>query len=144
MTPLIGLAITAFGNQLITTVLITFAVDCNHDEAASVGVYITLVRQTWGFTRPQHPIEYAKTRFLFVGFHPCSSVGVGNSAGIACALIFSCSVIPTILLQWRGQRLSSKSNVLPISYSHIVLEMGIEQKDNICHWLDLRVCETHV
>lgn len=52
VTPLIGLAITAFGNQLITTVLVTFAVDCNHDQAASVGVYITLVRQTWGFIGP--------------------------------------------------------------------------------------------
>ncbi|KAF3400642.1 hypothetical protein DPV78_005884 [Talaromyces pinophilus] len=99
VTPLIGLAITAFGNQLITTVLITFAVDCNHDEAASVGVYITLVRQTWGFIGP----------FWFPSMF--ASVGVGNSGGIACALIFTCSVIPTILLQWRGQRLSSKSNV---------------------------------
>lgn len=51
-TPLVGLAITAFGNQIITTVLITYAVDCNHNEAASVGVCIIVVRQTWAFIGP--------------------------------------------------------------------------------------------
>jgi hypothetical protein len=52
VTPLVGLAITAFGNQIITTVLITYAVDCNEQDAASVGVCITIVRQTWAFIGP--------------------------------------------------------------------------------------------
>jgi hypothetical protein len=52
VTPLVGLAITAFGNQIITTVLITYAVDCDHSEAASVGVCIIAVRQTWAFIGP--------------------------------------------------------------------------------------------
>lgn len=52
ITPIVGVAIAAFGNQVVTTVLITYAVDCNHGEAASVGVFITFVRQTWGFIGP--------------------------------------------------------------------------------------------
>lgn len=52
ITPIIGVAIAAFGNQVVTTVLITYAVDCHHGEAASVGVFITFVRQIWGFIGP--------------------------------------------------------------------------------------------
>ena len=52
VTPIVGVAIAAFGNQIVTTVLITYAVDTNHDQAASVGVFITFVRQMWGFIGP--------------------------------------------------------------------------------------------
>lgn len=45
VTPIIGAAIAAVGNQIFTTVLVTYAVDCYREEAASVGVFITLVRQ---------------------------------------------------------------------------------------------------
>jgi hypothetical protein len=52
VTPLVGAAIGAAGNQLVTTVNITYAVDCYRVDAASVGVFITFVRQTWGFIGP--------------------------------------------------------------------------------------------
>ncbi|RDW84242.1 hypothetical protein BP6252_01832 [Coleophoma cylindrospora] len=52
ITPLIGAGIAAAGNQAVTTVLITYAVDCYRDEAASVGVFITFMRQIWGFIGP--------------------------------------------------------------------------------------------
>jgi hypothetical protein len=52
VTPIIGVAIAAFGNQVVTTVLVTYAVDTNHEQAASVGVFITFVRQIWGFIGP--------------------------------------------------------------------------------------------
>lgn len=52
ITPLVGAAIAAAGNQIVTTVLITYAVDCHHEEAASIGVFITFVRQIWGFIGP--------------------------------------------------------------------------------------------
>ncbi|QKX63084.1 uncharacterized protein TRUGW13939_10252 [Talaromyces rugulosus] len=91
ITPIVGVAISAFGNQVVTTVLITYAVDTNSTEAASVGVLITFVRQIWGFIGP------------FWLPHMFSSVGVANSAGIATALIVVASLIPTALLQWRGE-----------------------------------------
>lgn len=52
VTPIVGTAIGAVGNQVITTVLVTYAVDCYPEEAASVGVFITFVRQIWGFLGP--------------------------------------------------------------------------------------------
>ncbi|KAL1984502.1 hypothetical protein VTN96DRAFT_9101 [Rasamsonia emersonii] len=90
ITPIVGVAIAAFGNQVVTTVLITYAVDCNHEESASVGVFITFVRQIWGFIGP----------FWFPDMF--TNVGVANSAGVATALMVGVSVIPTLLLQWRG------------------------------------------
>lgn len=52
VTPVVGAAIAAAGNQIVTTVNITYAVDCYRAEAASVGVFITFVRQVWGFIGP--------------------------------------------------------------------------------------------
>ncbi|KAH9842222.1 MFS general substrate transporter [Teratosphaeria destructans] len=52
VTPVVGTAIAAAGSQIVTTVMVTYAVDCYREEAASVGVFITFVRQTWGFIGP--------------------------------------------------------------------------------------------
>lgn len=52
ITPLVGAAIASAGNQIVTTVLITYAVDNYREDAASVGVFITFVRQIWGFIGP--------------------------------------------------------------------------------------------
>ena len=52
ITPVVGAAIASAGNQIVTTVNITYAVDCYRTEAASVGVFITFVRQIWGFIGP--------------------------------------------------------------------------------------------
>lgn len=52
VSPLIGTAIAAFGNQLVTTVMVTYAVDCYPEDSGSVGVFITFVRQMWGFIGP--------------------------------------------------------------------------------------------
>ncbi len=52
ISPVIGIAIGGVGNQIVTTVLITYAVDCYPEESASVGVFITFIRQMWGFLGP--------------------------------------------------------------------------------------------
>lgn len=52
VTPIIGVGIAAVGNQIITTVLITYAIDSHPDQASSIGVFITFVRQIWGFCGP--------------------------------------------------------------------------------------------
>jgi hypothetical protein len=90
ITPVIGAAIAAGGNQIVTTVDITYAVDCYREDAASVGVFITFVRQIWGFIGP----------FWFPEMFEV--VGWAGGAGIAVALMVGVSVIPTILVQWRG------------------------------------------
>lgn len=52
ITPTIGAGISAGGNQIVTTTMMTYAVDCYPHDAAAVGVFIILVRQTWGFIGP--------------------------------------------------------------------------------------------
>ena len=52
VTPLLGAGIAAAGNQICTTVLITYVVDCFRDDTAAIGVFILFVRQTWGFIGP--------------------------------------------------------------------------------------------
>ena len=49
VTPCIGMAIAAFGNQVLTTILISFAVDSHKENSASIGVFINLCRQIYGF-----------------------------------------------------------------------------------------------
>ncbi|KAI1615380.1 major facilitator superfamily domain-containing protein [Exophiala viscosa] len=90
VTPLVGAAIASGGNQIVTTVLITYAVDCYREDAASVGVFITFVRQMWGFIGP----------FWFPQMF--TNVGLYGSAGIITALVIVFSLIPTIILQWKG------------------------------------------
>jgi hypothetical protein len=52
ITPVIWIAITGVGKQVVTTVLIPYAVDCHQRESACIGVFITFVRQVWGFFGP--------------------------------------------------------------------------------------------
>lgn len=91
VSPIIGTAIGAVGNQLVTTVMITYAVDCHPQEAASVGVFVTFVRQIWGFIGP----------FWFSPMF--ETVGIAPSAGIGSALVVVVSVIPTIFLHARAK-----------------------------------------
>lgn len=52
VTPLIGVGICSAGNQIVTTVMVTYSVDCYRADGAGVGVFITFVRQIWGFIGP--------------------------------------------------------------------------------------------
>ncbi|PHH89363.1 hypothetical protein CDD83_6209 [Cordyceps sp. RAO-2017] len=52
VTPVIGAGIAAAGNQVVTTIMVTYAVDCNPKDAAAIGGFINFVRQTWGFIGP--------------------------------------------------------------------------------------------
>ena len=63
VSPIIGAGIAAAGNQIVTTVLITYAVDCYNEEAAGVGVFITFVRQIWGFIGPFWYVESWSRKF---------------------------------------------------------------------------------
>ncbi|KAF7346098.1 MFS multidrug transporter [Mycena sanguinolenta] len=90
ITPLVGVTICSVGNQIVTTIMITYAVDCYRDDAAAVGVFITFVRQIWGFIGP----------FWFPNL--IAAVGYGATAGIATAMMVVFSIFPTVLLQFFG------------------------------------------
>lgn len=87
----VGIAIAAVGNQIVTTVLVTYAVDCHLEQSASIGVFVNLVRSTWGFIGP----------FWFPDM--IASLGTSGSAGLMAGIIFIVSWVPIALLQWRGQ-----------------------------------------
>lgn len=82
VSPIIGTAIAAFGNQLVTTTTITYAVDNYPQDSGSVGVFITFVRQMWGFIGPfwydylshaEHAIMNLRTMAnLWIGSPICS------------------------------------------------------------------------
>lgn len=67
ITPIIGAGIAAAGNQIVTTVLITYAIDSYPEEAGSIGVFITFVRQIWGFLGPFWYVKSLK-RLVLRGF----------------------------------------------------------------------------
>ncbi|KAK6385749.1 hypothetical protein LTS17_001321 [Exophiala oligosperma] len=49
VSPSIGAAIASFGCQVITTVLVTYAIDVDPIRSADTGLVINLVRQLWAF-----------------------------------------------------------------------------------------------
>ncbi|KNG90364.1 MFS multidrug transporter, partial [Aspergillus nomiae NRRL 13137] len=92
VAPVVGTGIAAFGNQVITTVLTTYAVDTYPQDAGSVGVFINFVRSTWGFIGP----------FWFPNMF--ETVGIAKSSGVVTALIMGASFLPTVYLQMQGRR----------------------------------------
>ena len=89
VTPMVGAAIAAGGNQIVTTIMVTYAVDTHPDDASGVGAFITFVRQTWGFIGP----------FWFPQMF--QEAGLRVSAAVCAVLLVSVSLLPTILLQFR-------------------------------------------
>ncbi|KAJ6781057.1 hypothetical protein PWT90_10322 [Aphanocladium album] len=83
VSPIVGAGIAAAGNQVVTTVLVNYAVDCYPNDAASVGVFITFVRQIWGFIGP----------FWFPQMFTATGKG---SAGVAVAMLVGLRDV----LQW--------------------------------------------
>jgi len=49
VSPDVGAAISSFGCQVLTTVLVTYAIDVDPKRAADTGLIVNFVRQTWGF-----------------------------------------------------------------------------------------------
>ncbi|KAH6647384.1 major facilitator superfamily domain-containing protein, partial [Truncatella angustata] len=97
ITPLVGTTIGAVGNQLVTTVYITYAIDCYKEDAAGVGVFITFVRQIWGFIGP----------FWFPQL--IEAAGMAGTAGVATGMMVVFSVLPTLVLQFAGRRWHHRS-----------------------------------
>lgn len=71
--------------------LVTYAVDCHTEHAASIGVFVNVIRSTWGFIGP----------FWFPDM--LDSIGGSASGGVMAGVIFACGWLPITLLHWRGQ-----------------------------------------
>lgn len=90
VTPIVGIGIVGAGNQIVTTVLVTYAVDCHPGHSSSIGVYVNLVRSTWGFIGP----------FWYPDM--IDSIGIAGSGGLMAGLVFAASVLPVAALHLFG------------------------------------------
>lgn len=95
VSPIVMIGISGAGNQIITTVLVSYAIDCHPEQSSSIGVFVNAIRSFWAFIGP----------FWFPAM--IETIGVAASGGLMAALIFGTSVIPIVLLhvfgrQWRA------------------------------------------
>jgi len=88
VTPMVGAAVASFGVQIITTTLITFAVDNCPQRSSEVGLLINCFRQVWGFIGPFYiPLMFSKLDFT-------------ATAGVYCAIIGGAGWIPVAVLHY--------------------------------------------
>lgn len=78
--------------QIVTTVLVTYCVDCHVEHSASIGVFVNVVRSTWAFIGP----------FWFPDM--LTTLGGSGSGGLMAGLIFIVSWVPVVVVQWQGER----------------------------------------
>ena len=74
VTPLVGLCLTSLGNQVVTTTMITYAIDSDTANATHISLFITFLRQVIGFVGP----------FYFTAMF--NNLGFATSFGIMAAI----------------------------------------------------------
>ncbi|KAJ5164174.1 Translation elongation/initiation factor/Ribosomal beta-barrel [Penicillium coprophilum] len=90
VSPIIGIGIAGFGNQLVSNFLINYIMHVHSNNAATASIFLGFIRQTWCFIGP----------FWFPAMF--ETVGITNCAGLLSALVVI-SVLPVIWLHWRSQ-----------------------------------------
>ena len=90
--PIIGAGIAAAGNNIVATVITTFAIDSAPQRAGDIGLYINLVRSIYGFLGP----------FYFP--HMFENLNFAGSAGLMCGLVLLFAWVPTVLAHVIGAR----------------------------------------
>ena len=93
VSPIIGIGISSFGAQVITTSVFTYMVDCYPTESAEIGIFANVVRQIWGFIGP----------FWFPNMF--DSVGIKGSTGIIVGVTILASFLPIVGVQYFGSRI---------------------------------------
>lgn len=88
ITPAVGAGIAAFGSQILSTTLITFAVDNNPARSSEVGLFVNCIRQCWAFLGP----FYLPPLF--------DAIGYGPTAGFQCGLIGVMGIVPLAILHF--------------------------------------------
>lgn len=102
ISPVVMIGIAGAGNQIVTTVLVSYAVDCHPEQSSSIGVFVNVIRSTWGFIGP----------FWFPMM--IESIGIAMSGVLMGSVVFGASVLPIVLVQlfgqkWRSGQVSSGS-----------------------------------
>lgn len=95
--PLVGAAIAAAGNNIVATVVTTFAIDNAPHKAGDVGLYINFVRSLFGFLGP----------FYFPDMF--ENLNFAGSAGLMCGLVLLFAWVPTVVVHFIGARRAIKA-----------------------------------
>lgn len=93
-TPLIGSAIAAAGNNIVTTVLVVYAIDTNPAKAADTGLYFNFIRMAFGFVGP----------FYFTAMF--TNLNMAGATGLMSGLVFIFGGISTVIVHILGVRYS--------------------------------------
>ncbi|CAK7904831.1 hypothetical protein CAAN3_07S05358 [[Candida] anglica] len=88
IVPVVGLAIASFGLQIITTVLITYCIDTIPAKASDVSLFITLLRQVYGFIGP----------FYFPVMLENPNLGIKGTYSLLAGLMVVFGFVPTLIL----------------------------------------------
>lgn len=90
VVPVVGLAIAAFGLQMLTTVLLTYAIDTLPHRASDILLFVTLVRQVLGFVGP----------FYFPPMLENASLGIRGTYSMLAGLVVALALAPTALVHY--------------------------------------------
>lgn len=64
VTPCIGAGIASFGNQMVMTLLTTYAVESKRERAGEIGIFINVFRQVYGFVSSSS-LPFHSTFYVF-------------------------------------------------------------------------------
>ncbi|EIW84530.1 MFS general substrate transporter [Coniophora puteana RWD-64-598 SS2] len=85
VTPIVGATIAMFGNQFASTMCVTYAIESYRSETKDVSVFISFVRQIYGFIAP----FYLSVAYTNMGDLPASALWAGLTA-FAMLLTLAC------------------------------------------------------
>ncbi|KAJ3796574.1 MFS multidrug transporter [Lentinula aff. detonsa] len=98
ITPDIGSAIALFGQQIVTTVCTTYAIESQPEHTGQAAILVALIRQTYAFTGP----FYFTDQFNAMGIvHACGLLS--GLIGFGMCLIFACMMFGK---SWREKEAS--------------------------------------
>ncbi|KAJ5678566.1 MFS general substrate transporter [Penicillium maclennaniae] len=92
VTPIVGVGIAGFGNQVVSNFLINYIMEFEPEHAALTSVLLGLIRQTWCFIGP----------FWFPSMF--ETLGFSGSAGLLVGLVVV-SCVSLIWMQWKYKHL---------------------------------------
>ena len=96
IAPLVGMGISAFAIQVITTTTYTYAIECYREQGSDVAQLFNLLRQVFGFT------------FAFYAVKLCEEIGYQFTFLMFALLGSGLAFVPIVGLMFRGGQVREK------------------------------------